>query len=91
MYYVYLIESQQDKSWYIGYTADLKRRINDHQDGIGCRTTAMKKDWKLIYYEAYVDKRDGTGRERFLKSGSGWRYLKKQLTNYLTLNNNAYI
>jgi putative endonuclease len=82
MYYVYLIECQQDKSWYIGYTADLKRRIKDHQNGYGCNTTAKKKDWKLIYYEAYIDKRDAVGREGFLKSGSGWRYLKKQLRYY---------
>jgi putative endonuclease len=62
MFYVYLIECRQDKSWYIGYTADLKRRIADHQSGNGCRTTAKKGDWKLIYYEAYADKRDAVGR-----------------------------
>ena len=85
MFYVYLLECQQDKSWYIGYTSDLKRRINDHQNGYGCRTTAIKKNWKLIYYEAYTEKQDAIGREKFLKSGSGRKYLNKQLRNYLTL------
>ncbi|MCK5510084.1 GIY-YIG nuclease family protein [Candidatus Parcubacteria bacterium] len=83
MFYVYLLECQQDKSWYIGYTSDLKRRINDHQRGCGCRTTFLKKNWKLIYYEAYIEKRDAIGREKFLKSGSGRKYLNKQLRNYL--------
>ncbi|MCK5320649.1 GIY-YIG nuclease family protein [Candidatus Parcubacteria bacterium] len=46
--YIFL-ECQQDKSWYIGYTSDLKRRINDHQNGYGCRTTFLKNNWKLIY------------------------------------------
>ncbi len=83
MFYVYLLECQTDKSWYIGYTSNLKRRINDHKNGYGCRTTALKKNWKLIYYEAYIEKRDAIGREKFLKSGSGRKYLNKQLKNYL--------
>jgi len=79
MFYVYLLECQKDKSWYIGYSEDLKKRIRDHQSGNGCRTTSMKKDWGLIYYESYHNKADALGRERFLKGGSGRIYLKKQL------------
>lgn len=85
MYYVYVIECQQDLSWYIGYTADLKRRINDHKKGVGCKTTSAKKEWKLIYYEAYISQSDALGREKFLKSGSGRKYIKKQLRNYLKI------
>ncbi len=84
MYYVYVLECQQDKSWYIGYAHDLERRIKDHQRGYGCRTTSMKKNWKLIYYEAYLEKQDAIGREKFLKSGSGRKYLNKQLKSYLS-------
>ena len=85
MYYAYLLENLGDKSWYIGSTSDLKRRIKEHQTGSGGRTTRIKKNWHLIYYEAYLDKRDAVGREKFLKSGSGRKYLKKQLKNYLSL------
>lgn len=81
--YVYLLECKDDKSWYIGQTGDLIKRVKDHQNGYGCRTTAMKNNWKLIYYEAYLEKRDAIGRERFLKSGAGRRHLKKQLNNFL--------
>ena len=35
--------------------------------------------WKLIYYEAYIDRHDAEGRERYLKSGSGRRFLRQQL------------
>jgi len=84
MYYVYLLENQIDKSWYIGYTSDLRKRYQDHQNGYGCRTTSMKKNWKLIYYEAYIEKTDAVGREKFLKGGSGRKYLKKQLKIYLS-------
>lgn len=83
VYYVYLLECGDDQSWYIGYSADLKQRIARHQKGDGARTTARKKNWILIYYEAYRNEQDAKGRERFLKSGSGRRYLKKQLAHYL--------
>lgn len=45
--------------------------------------STSKAKYKLIYYEAYCDKRDATGREKFLKSGSGRKYIDKQLYNYL--------
>ncbi|MBM3261463.1 GIY-YIG nuclease family protein [Candidatus Kaiserbacteria bacterium] len=83
MFYVYLLECADDKSWYIGYSADLKQRITHHQAGNGARTTQRKKNWQLIYYEAYRNELDAKGRERFLKSGSGRNFLKKQLANYL--------
>lgn len=83
MYYVYLLENQDDKSWYIGYTDDLRARLARHNNGTGARTTRIKKHWKLIYYEAYILKSDALGREKFLKSGSGRTYLKKQIRNYL--------
>jgi len=82
MYYTYLLECQNDKSWYIGFSEDLKKRIQEHRNGYGCRTTSLKKDWKLIYYESYLDKKDAIGREKFLKGGSGRIYLKKQLKHY---------
>jgi hypothetical protein len=39
--------------------------------------------WKLIYYEAYIEQSDALGREKYLKSGAGRRFLKSQLRNYL--------
>ena len=85
MYYVYVLENLNDKSWYIGFTSNLRQRIKDHSEGRGSRTTKIKKDWILMYYESYLDKRDATGREIFLKSGSGRRFLKAQLKHYLSV------
>lgn len=82
MYYVYLLQSDKDGGWYIGYTSDLKRRLQEHNRGDNV-STSYRGELVLIYYEAYLDKFDAVGRERFLKSGSGRRFLKKQLKNYL--------
>ena len=83
MYWIYILESYKDKGWYIGYSSDLKKRLKEHISGYGGKTTSRKTDWKLIYCEGYLNIQDAKGRERFLKSGSGRKFVKKQLTNYL--------
>lgn len=82
MYYVYILQSLKDNSFYIGYSPDLKNRLVKHNKG-QVASTKSKIPWKLIYYEAYLNRRDATGREKFLKSGSGWKLFKRQLKNYL--------
>ena len=82
MHHVYVIEAENSNERYIGYTADLKRRLGDHNRHTNV-STAHGTTWKLIYCETYVNKMDALGREKFLKSGSGWKFLKKQLQHYL--------
>jgi len=82
MFYVYVIESESSGSWYIGYSGDLRSRVKKHNQN-GNTSTSNRGPWKLIYYEAYLTKEDAIGREKFLKSGSGWRFLKKQLKYYI--------
>lgn len=84
MYYVYVLESK-DRGLYIGFTDNLERRISEHNNGQGGRTTKLKKNWRLIYFEGYLIKEDAIGREKFLKGGSGRKYLKKQLAHYLNI------
>ncbi len=83
MHYVYILQNK-DKTLYIGYSSNLKQRIQDHLNGKGSKITKNKPYWKLIYYESYLDKKDAIGREKFLKGGSGRKYINKQLKHYLT-------
>jgi len=82
MFYVYVLRSQSDSGFYIGYTGKLKTRLKEHEAGNNL-ATARRRPWKLIYYEAYLNQDDALGRERFLKSGAGRRFLKTQLRHYL--------
>ncbi len=85
MYYVYLLESKSPKKWYIGYTpTNVYERLDKHNNGL-VQSTKSFRPWEIIYYEAYFDRADATGREKFLKSGAGRTYLKKQLRNYFKL------
>ena len=83
IYWVYIIQNSNDFSWYIGFTADLQRRINEHNQKKSPYTSRKIGKWKLIYAELYRDKKDALGREKFLKSGSGRKFIKKQIANYL--------
>ena len=74
-----------DCGLYIGFSSDLKRRLAEHERGEAF-STSFRRPCKLIYYEAYLEEEDARGRERFLKSGSGRVFLKKQLRHYLIAN-----
>jgi putative endonuclease len=82
VFYVYVLRSLGDSSFYIGYSSNLKQRILQHRSGKS-RATAHRGPWKLVYYEAYLDQADALGREKYLKSGAGRRFLKAQLRHFL--------
>jgi len=82
MFYVYVLQSESDDGLYIGFSTDLRRRLKEHRAGESF-ATAYRGPWRLIYYEAYLEEADALGRERFLKSGGGRRFLKSQLRHYL--------
>ena len=80
MYYVYVLLSEKDSKLYIGYTKDLKRRINEHKKGLS-KAIKHRLPVKLIYYEAFLNKTDAHAREIYLKSGYGHEQLNNILKN----------
>jgi len=86
MYYIVYILENNDKTWYTGFTTGLRKRIRAHLQGMS-QYTSKRSGWKLIYCELYLNKKDALGREKFLKSGAGKKFINKQLKNYLTTNN----
>lgn len=82
MFYVYILQSLKDKKLYTGFSEDLRKRVEIHNNGLNV-STRHRRPLKLIYYEAYLDESDARKRERFLKSGRGRELVQKQLENYL--------
>ena len=78
MYYLYILISLKDRKLYIGYTNDIKLRISKHKNGF-VRATKNRRPLKLIYYEAYIFKKDAKQREKYFKGGKGKKELKIQL------------
>lgn len=83
VFYVHVLRSEKDDVFYIGFSTDLKRRLSEQRRGASFATKSRGL-WKLIYYEAYTEREDAEGREEFLKSGAGRRFLRAQLRHCFT-------
>lgn len=80
-FYVYVLESLKDGERYVGYTNDLRRRIEEHAQGES-RATKVRRPFQMIYYEACSMSEDAKRRERFFKTTQGRRFLGLRLKAY---------
>ena len=78
---VYVLQSIKDGNRYIGYTSNLKRRIEEHSKGKSF-ATSFRLPFKLIYYEGCTNRQDATRREKYLKTTQGRRFLGLRLLEY---------
>lgn len=79
MRYVYLLQSEAvPTARYVGVTADLKRRLAEHNAGQSPHT-ARSTPWRLVTYVAFSDEDQAIDFERYLKSGSGHAFARKRL------------
>lgn len=78
--------SLKDNKLYTGYSDNLKRRFEDHNKG-KVEIIKHRKQFILIYYEAYLNQQDATAREKYLKTQWGRNYLKRTLKNYFVGSN----
>ena len=81
LFYVYVLESLKDGERYIGYTVNLKRRLEEHKRGLSF-ATKPRLPMKLIYVEACTNEHDAKRREQYLKTTRGRRFLAKRLKTY---------
>jgi putative endonuclease len=81
MYYVYILKSKKDNKLYIGVTNNLRKRVNEHNQGL-TKSTEYRRPLVLIYYEAYLSQKDT--QERKLKNfKNSYGELKKRIVNSL--------
>jgi len=81
-YYVYILKSLVDNNFYTGYTTNLKKRIQEHNDGLS-KSTKNRRPFELIYFEGSKNIKDAIRREKYLKTTYGKRYIKNRIKNYL--------
>ena len=83
MYYTYVLQRMRDMDFYTGYTKALKLRFEQHNKGV-VESTKDRTPFKLIYYEACLDRHDAARREKYLKTYHGKMFIKRRLKSYLT-------
>ena len=81
-YYIYLLLTKKNKKAisYVGYTNNLKERIELHNSGKGAKFTKGRK-WKLIFFKKFNNKKKAMSEEYKLKKN--YKLRKKIKSIYL--------
>lgn len=66
-HFTYIIECA-DGTYYTGYTTDVKRRVKEHNQGIGSKYTRSRLPVSLLYFEKYSSRSKAMKREYEIKS-----------------------
>lgn len=82
-YYVYVLQSDKDGMRYVGYTNNVRKRLEQHQTGQVTSTTT-RLPMQLVYYEGCLNQSDALDREKYLKTAWGKRYLNHRIKHCLT-------
>lgn len=64
--YTYIVECR-DGSLYTGWTNDIVKRIENHNNGSGAKYTRSRLPVRLVYYEVYSTKKEAMQREYAIK------------------------
>jgi predicted GIY-YIG superfamily endonuclease len=77
--YVYLLHSLSDRRQrYVGLTDDLKRRLEEHNNGKSPHTSKYQP-WEIEVAIRFDDEQKAALFERYLKSGSGHAFAQRHL------------
>ena len=79
-WFTYVIECE-DGSFYKGFTDNLLRRYQQHCNGTGADYTKTHKPKQLYYWEMHYSKEAALQREKYLKSGAGREWFKKEVVD----------
>jgi putative endonuclease len=77
MYYTYILFNKITNRYYIGYTPNLKKRIQKHTNGL-VLSTKSNRNYKLEWYCAFKTRIQALDFEKYLKTGSGIAFMKKR-------------
>jgi len=76
MFTVYVLYSEKFDKIYIGFTADLQKRLISHNE-LGKKGWSIKfRPWKVIHIEEFESKEEAMDREKYLKTGVGREFIR---------------
>ncbi len=74
-YFVYILRSLKDGTYYYGSTQNLQSRLQQHNAG-KVKYTKGHRPYVIHYFEEYTTRHDAILRERFFKSIKGYDWLR---------------
>ncbi|MHA7101256.1 GIY-YIG nuclease family protein [Roseivirga pacifica] len=80
MYYTYILQSEKDGSFYIGYSKNPEQRLIKHNTS-NKGYTSKKQPWILVYTECFETKTEALKRENFVKAQKSREFIIKLINN----------
>jgi putative endonuclease len=74
-YFIYILRSLKDGSYYIGSTKDLIARLERQNQG-RTKYTKSKRPWELIYHEKYANRSSAMKREQDIKNRKSKQFIE---------------
>jgi putative endonuclease len=84
-HFVYIIESLTSQQWYFGYSTDLDRRLEGHNNGLN-KSTCGRGPWKFIFIREFSSKSAALVFERYLKKTRNKDYIRVKFSQYFLPN-----
>jgi len=75
MFYLYILQNEKDKGFYVGHSQNIKERLKRHNEGRSGYTKG-KGNWKLVYLEEYPTKAEAMSREKEVKEKKSRKYIE---------------
>ncbi|MBU1299147.1 MAG: GIY-YIG nuclease family protein [Bacteroidetes bacterium] len=79
-YFVYILQSEKNSSYYIGQTKDIPVRLTKHNNG-EVQYTKPNRPWKLVYHEKFKTRSGAVIREREIKSHKKRKFIENLITS----------
>jgi putative endonuclease len=81
-FFVYILQSLKDNSFYIGECDDLDKRMSKHFDGMS-KYSASKRPLRLRYFELLPTRSDAIKREKEIKRKKSKKYIEDLINNWI--------
>ncbi len=78
MFFVYILKSTADGSFYVGTTKNVSKRLHEHNTGTA-KYTSGKKPYILMWFCCFKEEARAYDFEKYIKHGSGHAFVKRHL------------
>ena len=79
MYFIYIIKSKVDGSFYTGQCQNIQERLQHHNKGY-TKSTKAKIPWNIVYYEKYDTRSEAVRRELEVKKKKSRQYIEELIS-----------
>ena len=86
LYFVYILYSKEYNKYYVGYTSNPHKRLENHNTGTFNTFTSKYRPWiQVALYDCGENKNDAIRLELFIKKQKNTHFIKNLINNELNI------